>query len=85
MGAGLCHRRALAAPEALAPPPPRAIRPCPKCGGSNRYCQYTALQETGNERAFAHLDGGRVVVTEVDFDPGTSSGTSGSSDSYYYS
>ena len=83
MGAGLCHRRAPAAPEAPAPPPPRAIRPCPKCGGSNRYCLYTA--ETENESAFAHLDGGRVVVTEVDFDPGTSSGTSGSSGSYYYS
>ena len=47
MGAGLCARRApLVEPPAR--PPPQAIRPCPKCGGANRYCQWEAFQEAGN-------------------------------------
>ena len=47
MGAGLCARRA-PLEEPPARPPPQAIRPCPKCGGANRHCQWEAFQETGN-------------------------------------
>ena len=47
MGAGFCVRRAPSeVPPAL--PPPRTIRPCPKCSGANRYCQSEAFEETGS-------------------------------------
>ena len=80
MGAGLCHRRVSAAPVAPPRSPPQPVRPCPKCGGSNRDCLYTAEQEAA---AYAHLDGGHVIETQVEYTSSTSSASGYSADSYY--